>query len=85
MDGNPVKLTPIEYRSFIACQNPEEFFASEIYERFGRKSDLIQPDTIMVHKKYSGEDRDRPENPKYLKVVGRWIQNRKTAVMNLVF
>ena len=87
MDGNPVKLTPIEYKILLLlAKNPGRVFsAEEIYGAgLAGKSDQYRYD-YGACKKYSGEDRDDPKNPKYLKVVwGRWIQNRKTAV-NLEF
>lgn len=87
MDGNPVKLTPIEYKILLLlAKNPGRVFsAEEIYERgLAGKSDQYRYD-YGACKKYSGEDRDRPEKSKIFEGgVGRWIQNRKTAV-NLEF
>lgn len=44
MDGNPVKLTPIEYKILLLlAKNPGRVFsAEEIYERVWRKKRSIQ-------------------------------------------
>ena len=50
MDGNPVKLTPIEYKILLLlAKNPGHVFsAEEIYERVWQER-AINTDTIMVH------------------------------------
>ena len=50
MDGNPVKLTPIEYKILLLlAKNPGRVFSSEeIYERVWQEK-AINTDTIMVH------------------------------------
>ena len=49
MDGNPVKLTPIEYKILLLlAKNPGRVFsAEEIYERVWQEK-AINTDTIMV-------------------------------------
>ena len=50
MDGNPVKLTPIEYKILLLlAKNPGRVFSSEeIYERVWQEK-AINTDTIKVH------------------------------------
>ena len=71
MDGNPVKLTPIEYKILLLLtKNPGHVFsAEEIYERVWQEK-AINTDTIMVHVRNIREKIEvDPKNPKYLKVV----------------
>ena len=71
MDGNPVKLTPIEYKILLLlAKNPGRVFsAEEIYERVWKEK-AINTDTIMVHVRNIREKIEiDPKNPKYLKVV----------------
>ena len=71
MDGNPVKLTPIEYKILLLlAKNPGRVFsAEEIYERVWQEK-AINTDTIMVHVRNIREKIEiGPKNPKYLKVV----------------
>ena len=71
MDGNPVKLTPIEFKILaLLMRNPGRVFSTEeIYERVWNEK-AINTDTIMVHVR---NIRDKieitPREPKYLKVV----------------
>ena len=60
VDGEPVKMTPIEYKILLLLmKNPGRVFsAEEIYERVWNER-AINTDTIMVHVR----------EPKYLKVV----------------
>ena len=72
MDGNPVKLTPIEYKILLLlAKNPGRVFSSEeIYERVWQEK-AINTDTIMVHVRNIREKIEiDPKKPKYLKVVG---------------
>ena len=71
MDGNPVKLTPIEYKILLLlAKNPGRVFSSEeIYERVWQEK-AINTDTIMVHVRNIREQIEiDPKKPKYLKVV----------------
>ena len=71
VDGEPVKLTPIEFKILaLLMRNPGRVFsAEEIYERVWNER-AINTDTIMVHVR---NIRDKIEinqrEPKYLKVV----------------
>lgn len=71
VDGNPVKLTPIEFKILsLLMKNPSRVFsAEEIYERVWNER-AITTDTIMVHIRNIREKIEiNPKNPKYLKVV----------------
>ena len=71
MDGNPVKLTPIEYKILLLlAKNPGRVFsAEEIYERVWQEK-AVNTDTIMVHVRTIREKIEiDTKNPKYLKVV----------------
>ena len=71
MDGNPVKLTPIEYKILLllAKNLGRVFSAEEIYERVWQEK-AINTDTIMVHVRNIREKIEiDTKNPKYLKVV----------------
>ena len=71
MDGNPVKLTPIEYKILLLlAKNPGRVFSSEeIYERVWQEK-AINTDTIMVHVRNIREKIEiDPKKPTYLKVV----------------
>ena len=77
MDGNPVKLTPIEYKILLLlAKNPGRVFSSEeIYERVWQEK-AINTDTIMVHVRNIREKIEiDPAEPRYLKVV--WGQGYK--------
>lgn len=71
VDGEPVKLTPIEYKILLLlAKNPGRVFsAEEIYERVWNER-AITTDTIMVHIRNIREKIEiNPKDPKYLKVV----------------
>ena len=71
MDGNPVKLTPTEFKILLLLgKNPGRVFsAEEIYERVWNEQ-AINTDTIMVHiRKIREKIELNPREPKYLKVV----------------
>ena len=71
VDGEPVKMTPIEYKILLLLmKNPGRVFsAEEIYERVWNER-AINTDTIMVHVRNIREKIDvNPREPKYLKVV----------------
>ena len=71
VDGEKVKLTPIEYKILLLlAKNPGRVFsAEEIYERVWQEK-AINTDTIMVHVRNIREKIELdPKNPKYLKVV----------------
>lgn len=71
VDGNPVRLTPMEFKIVqLLMKNPGRVFsADEIYERIWNEK-AINTDTIMVHVRNIREKIELdPRNPKYLKVV----------------
>ena len=71
VDGEPVKMTPIEYKILLLLmKNPGRVFsAEEIYERVWNER-AINTDTIMVHVRNIRENIEvNPREPKYLKVV----------------
>ena len=71
VDGNPVKLTPIEFKILaLLMRNPGRVFsAEEIYERVWNEK-AINTDTIMVHVRNIRDKIEiNPREPKYLKVV----------------
>lgn len=71
LDGNPVRLTPIEFRILqLLMKNPGRVYsAEEIYERVWNE-EAIATDTVMVHIRNIREKIEiDPRNPRYLKVV----------------
>ena len=71
VDGEPVKLTPMEFKIVqLLIKNPGGVFsADEIYERVWNEK-AVNTDTIMVHVRNIREKIEiDPKNPKYLKVV----------------
>lgn len=71
VDGEPVKLTPMEFKIVdLLIRNPGRVFsADEIYERIWNEK-AVNTDTIMVHVRNIREKIEiDPKNPKYLKVV----------------
>ncbi|MBD5530430.1 MAG: response regulator transcription factor [Lachnospiraceae bacterium] len=71
VDGEPVKLTPMEFKIVqLLIRNPGRVFsADEIYERVWNEK-AVNTDTIMVHVRNIREKIELdPKNPKYLKVV----------------
>ena len=71
VDGNPVRLTPIEFKILgLLIKNPGRVFPTEeIYERVWNEA-AINTDTVMVHVRNIREKIELdPKNPRYLKVV----------------
>ncbi|MCM1569533.1 MAG: response regulator transcription factor [Roseburia sp.] len=71
VDGEPVKLTPMEFKIVqMLIKNPGRVYsADEIYERVWNEK-AVNTDTIMVHVRNIREKIELdPKNPKYLKVV----------------
>lgn len=71
VDGEQVKLTPMEFKILLLLiKNPGRVYsAEEIYERVWNER-AINTDTIMVHIRNIREKIEiDPKNPKYLKVV----------------
>ena len=72
VDGEPVKLTPKEYRILeLLMSNPGRVFsAEEIYERVWNEAAYSVENTIMVHIRRIREKIEiNPNEPRYLKVV----------------
>ena len=70
-DGNPVRLTPIEYKMLsLMIKHPGRVFsADELYEKVWNEK-AITTDTVMVHIRNIREKIEiDPKNPRYLKVV----------------
>ena len=71
MDGQPVRLTPMEFKILqLLIKSPGRVFsAEEIYERVWNENP-VGTDTIMVHiRNIRGKIELNPREPKYLKVV----------------
>lgn len=71
VDGNPVKLTPLEFKILaLLIKNPGRVFsAEEIYEKVWNER-AVATDTIMVHVRNIREKIEiNTKSPKYLKVV----------------
>ena len=71
IDGETVKMTPIEYKILLLLvKSPGRVFsAAEIYERVWNER-AVNTDTIMVHVRNIREKIElNPREPKYLKVV----------------
>ena len=71
VDGEPVKLTPMEFKILrLLMQNPGKVFsADEIYTRIWNEK-AINTDTIMVHIRNLREKIEyNPKNAKYIRVV----------------
>lgn len=71
VDGNPVKLTPIEFKILaLLMKHPGRVFsAEELYERIWNER-AITTDTVMVHIRNLREKIElNPKKPQYIKVV----------------
>ena len=71
VDGNPVKVTPLEFKILLLLiKNPGRVFsAEEIYEKVWNER-AVTTDTIMVHIRNIREKIEiNTKNPKYIKVV----------------
>lgn len=71
VDGNPVKLTPTEFKILaLLMRTPGRVYsADEIYERVWNEK-AVNTDTIMVHVRNIRDKIEiNPKEPKYLKVV----------------
>lgn len=72
VDGEDVKLTPIEFRILeLLCKNPNRVFsAEEIYRRVWNEEAFVNDNTIAVHIRRIREKIEiNLKEPKYLKVV----------------
>jgi len=72
VDGEDVKLTPIEYRilEFLARNRGRVYSAADIYRNVWNEDAVVGDNTIAVHVRHIREKIEiNPREPKYLKVV----------------
>lgn len=72
VDGEEVRLTPIEYKILeLLCRNPNHVFSSEqIYQSVWNYDNPVNDNTIAVHIRHIREKIEiNPKEPRYLKVV----------------
>ena len=72
VDGEVVKLTPMEYRILLLLvQNPGKVFSiGQIYERIWKEEAVSGDNTVAVHIRHIREKIEiNPKDPRYLKVV----------------
>lgn len=72
VDGEPVKLTPIEYNILLLLvKNPGKVYSiNQIYESIWNEDAIGADNTIAVHIRHIREKIEiNPKDPKYLKVV----------------
>ena len=72
VDGDDVRLTPIEYKilELLAKNRGKVFSADEIYRRVWNEDSIVGDNTIAVHIRHIREKIEiSPKEPKYLKVV----------------
>ena len=72
VDGESVKLTPIEYRIllFLAQNQGRVFSINQIYENIWNEEAIAADNTVAVHIRHIREKIEiNPKEPRYLKVV----------------
>ncbi len=72
VDGEEVRLTPIEYKILeLLCKNRGRVFSSEeIYQKVWNENAIVGDNTIAVHIRHIREKIEiNPKEPRYLKVV----------------
>lgn len=72
VDGEPVRMTPIEYNILLLLmKNPGRVFSTtQIYERIWNEDALAADNTVAVHIRHIREKIEiNPREPRYLKVV----------------
>lgn len=72
VDGEEVRLTPIEYKilELLAKNRGRVFSAEEIYRRVWNEDTVVGDNTIAVHVRHIREKIEiNPKEPRYLKVV----------------
>lgn len=72
VDGEPVKLTPIEYNILLLLvKNPGRVFSiNQIYESIWSEEPIAAENTVAVHIRHIREKIEiNPREPRYLKVV----------------
>ncbi len=86
VDGEPVRLTPIEYNILLLLtKNKGRVFSSDqIYERIWKEDAIGADSTVAVHVRHIREKIEiNPKEPRYLKVVwgiGYKIENIKDGM-----
>ena len=77
VDGDVVKLTPIEYRIllFLVQNQGRVFSINQIYESIWEEEAIAADNTVAVHIRHIREKIEiNPKEPRYLKVVwGTWV------------
>ena len=71
VDGEPVKLTPIEYNILLLLMNQGKVFSiDQIYENIWNEDAIGVDNTVAVHIRHIREKIEiNPKEPRYLKVV----------------
>ena len=72
VDGESVKLTPIEYRIllFLVQNQGRVFSINQIYENIWNEEAIVADNTVAVHIRHIREKIEiNPKEPRYLKVV----------------
>ena len=72
VDGEPVRLTPVEYKilELLVRNRGRVFSAEEIYSNVWNEQNIVNDNTIAVHVRHIREKIEiNPKEPKYLKVV----------------
>ena len=72
VDGEPVRLTPVEYKilELLAGNRGRVFSAEDIYSNVWKEQSAVSDNTIAVHVRHIREKIEiNPKEPKYLKVV----------------
>lgn len=72
VDGEPVRLTPVEYKilELLARNRGRVFSAEDIYSNVWNEQSAVSDNTIAVHVRHIREKIEiNPKEPKYLKVV----------------
>lgn len=71
VDGEAVRLTPLEYKILeLLCRHPGRVFSTEEIYRQVWNDDIVSDNTIAVHVRHIREKIEiNPKEPRYLKVV----------------
>ncbi len=72
VDGEPVRLTPVEYKilELLVRNRGRVFSAEDIYSNVWNEQNVVGDNTIAVHVRHIREKIEiNPKEPKYLKVV----------------
>ena len=72
VDGEPVRLTPVEYKilELLVRNRGRVFSAEDIYSNVWNEQNVVNDNTIAVHVRHIREKIEiNPKEPKYLRVV----------------